>query len=72
MGGFTANQIAEMLCKSPKTIEYHIGQIRSRTELKDRRAMSAYAREKGWDKLMHYFHSLSAIVDNSVLSLNKR
>ena len=58
-GGFTAKQIADSLNKSPKTIEYHIGQIRNKTNLKDRRAMNAYVREKGWDKLVNFYSDLS-------------
>ena len=58
-GGFTAKQIAEMINKSPKTIEYHISQIRNKTNLKDRKAMNAYAREKGWDKLVNFYSNLN-------------
>lgn len=62
-GGFTAKQIGYLLHKSQKAIEYHLGQIRNKTNLKDRRAMNAYAREKGWDKLVNFYSNLSTSLD---------
>lgn len=58
-GGFTAKQIAYFINKSQKTVEYHISNIRNKTNLKDRKAMNAYAREKGWDKLVSFYSNLS-------------
>lgn len=54
-GGFTAKQIGNLVNKSQKTIEYHLAKIREKTDLKDRRAMNVYAREKGWDKLVNFY-----------------
>ena len=58
-GGFTAKQIGNLVNKSQKTIEYHLAKIRDKTDLKDRKAMNAYAREKGWDKLVNFYSNLN-------------
>jgi DNA-binding CsgD family transcriptional regulator len=53
--GCTVNQVAEMLCRSPKTVEHYKAEIRYKTGCKDRKELMAYVRDHGWQDLIGFF-----------------
>ena len=54
-GGSSAQQIADMLYKSVKTIETYIARIKEKTGYKDRRSFNMLVYERGWSRLIGFF-----------------
>lgn len=53
--GCTAQQIAQMLSRSPRTIEYYISEIYGKTNCKDRKSLRRYAIDNELDGLERFF-----------------
>ncbi len=54
-GGFTSKQIAQMLCRSPKTIEEYIVRARNKIGCSDRASAHRYVLEHNWGYLIQFF-----------------
>ena len=54
-GGSSAQQIADMLYKSVKTIETYVARIKEKTGYKDRRSFNMLVYERGWNDLLGFF-----------------
>lgn len=54
-GGATAKQIANMLNKSPKTIEKHLDNLRKKTGHANRFLMHKYIIDNGWEDIIRFF-----------------
>jgi DNA-binding CsgD family transcriptional regulator len=55
--GCSYAQIAEMFCRSPKTIENHIQHIKKKTGCTDRKDMNVYVRNLGLSGMERFFFS---------------
>ena len=53
--GYTADQIAKMLCKSTKTIETYLYRVKQKFHFKNRIEMKKYLKGKGYDGLEEFF-----------------
>ena len=55
--GCSYEQIAEMFCRSPKTVENHIANIKKKTGCKDRKDFNIYVRDLGLSGMERFFFS---------------
>jgi DNA-binding CsgD family transcriptional regulator len=55
--GCSYEQIAEMFCRSPKTIKNHIQHIKQKTGCKDRKDFNVYVRDLGLSGMERFFFS---------------
>ncbi len=53
----TYNQIADIVCKSKKSVEYHIGLMLRKTGLKDRHELRDFALQNNWHKNGDFNHT---------------